>query len=92
MGNTYMPKPENRYPNNVSGFEHIWELDMLMPQWLKLNFFVCVLFFLNHIEGMIFVSCQSKSTGTCHLSWHCVKDKMSNEFFMLILWEALFPE
>ena len=29
MGNTYMPKPENRYPNNVSGFEHIWELDML---------------------------------------------------------------
>ena len=24
-----MPKPENRYPNNVSGFEHIWELDML---------------------------------------------------------------
>ena len=34
MGNTYMPKPENRYPNNVSGFEHIWELDMLMwPQF-----------------------------------------------------------
>ena len=30
MGNTYMPKPENRYPNNVSGFEHIWELDMLI--------------------------------------------------------------
>ena len=29
MGNTYMPKPENRYPNNVSGFEHNWELDML---------------------------------------------------------------
>ena len=29
MGNTYMPKPENRYPNNGSGFEHIWELDML---------------------------------------------------------------
>ena len=30
MGNTYMPKPENRYPNNGSGFEHIWELDMLI--------------------------------------------------------------
>ena len=24
-----MPKPENRYPNNGSGFEHIWELDVL---------------------------------------------------------------
>ena len=35
MGNTYMPKPENRYPNNVSGFEHIWELDML----IKLKFY-----------------------------------------------------
>ena len=33
MGNTYMPKPENRYPNNVSGFEHIWELDMLRARW-----------------------------------------------------------
>ena len=35
MGNTYMPKPENRYPNNVSGFEHIWELDMLNIQGHK---------------------------------------------------------
>ena len=37
MGNTYMPKPENRYPNNVSGFEHIWELDMLTQIGQKLK-------------------------------------------------------
>ena len=36
MGNTYMPKPENRYPNNGSGFEHIWELDMLNTYY-KIN-------------------------------------------------------
>ena len=53
-------------------------------------FFVCA-FFLNHRRNDFRVSCQSKSTGTCHLSWHC-KDKMSNEFFMLILWNFLFPE
>ena len=35
MGNTYMPKPENRYPNNGSGFEHIWELDMLKQIFFK---------------------------------------------------------
>ena len=56
-----------------------------------LNFFFMCAFFLNHRRNDFRVSCQSKSTGTCHLSWHC-KDKMSNEFFMLILWNFLFPE
>ena len=40
MGNTYMPKPENRYPNNVSGFEHIWELDMLSPNHYHTNIII----------------------------------------------------
>ena len=61
-----------------------------MIKILKFFFFVCA-FFLNHRRNDFRVSCQSKSTGTCHLSWHC-KDKMSNEFFMLILWNFLFPE
>ena len=39
MGNTYMPKPENRYPNNGSGFEHIWELDMLSTVYKNKTFF-----------------------------------------------------
>ena len=40
MGNTYMPKPENRYPNNGSGFEHIWELDMLSDCLFVSSFFL----------------------------------------------------
>ena len=46
MGNTYMPKPENRYPNNVSGFEHIWELDMLN----NMNKLIYSLFFVIKIS------------------------------------------
>ena len=68
MGNTYMPKPENRYPNNVSGFEHIWELDMLNIQRHLLRKIIFLnIFGIIILKSIIWLLLQEQQLEICYI-------------------------